>query len=160
MNANQATMKASVVLRAGSIAYQEVPHPIPVEGEALVAVKAAGICGSELPKALEDHSYFYPIILGHEFSGQVIEVGSSGDASLLGQHVAAIPLLPCGNCDTCKKGHYFWCDTYGFVGAKQHGGLADFVALPCENLFPIPQGISWEHAALLEPATVGLHVAD
>jgi len=160
MNVNQATMKAAVILRPGTIVYQDVPRPSPGAGEALIAVKSAGICGSELPKALEDHSYFYPIILGHEFAGEVVEVGALVDPDLVGKHVTAIPLLPCGKCDACQKGQYFWCDTYGFVGAKQNGGFAEFVALPSENLFPIPQDMSWDHAALLEPTTVGLHVAD
>lgn len=149
--AKHGRMKAVVVREPGRIVYRDVPRPILRGEDALVAVRAAGICGSELPKAFEGHSCSYPIILGHEFAGEISGVGAMVDPSLVGRHVAAIPLLPCGTCDACQKGQYFWCDTYSFVGARQDGGFAQLVALPARNLLQVPEDMPWEHAALLEP---------
>ena len=123
-------------------------------GEAIVRVKACGVCGSDLPRIFKNRAYYYPIVLGHEFSGVVEE---SENENLIGKRVSVFPILPCGKCEFCKKGLYANCVKYGYYGSRQNGGMQDYIAVKEENLVPLPDNVSFETGAMTEPAAVCLH---
>ena len=150
-------MKAAVLHAKGDLRYEEVPTPEPGEKQVLVKVKAAGICGSDVPRVLGDAAHYYPIILGHEFSGDVEAVGSGVSTVSEGDRVAAVPLIPCFACSDCQKGNYSQCRNYSFVGSRIQGGFADYVVLPERNVFKFDSNVTFEQGAFFEPSTVALH---
>lgn len=151
------TMKAVVVHGPGDIRCENLPTPSPGPAEALIAMKAAGICSSDVPRALGDAAYFYPIVMGHEFSGEVEEVGIEVNGAHVGQRVAVAPLIPCWRCEWCERGRYSLCDDYNYLGSRAQGGYAEYVNVPVRNLVPLPPEVDYEAGAILEPAAVVLH---
>ncbi len=150
-------MRALVLEGKGSLCLAEVPLPEPKEGEALVRVRACGVCGSDLPRIFGDTAYFYPLIPGHEFAGEVVATGSPKDEEWIGKGVVVYPLIPCGKCPYCRLGEYALCEDYGYLGSRQNGAFAEYVVVPVTNLLPLPQSLSFEEGALTEPAAVALH---
>ena len=150
-------MKAVVVHSPGDIRWEEVPEPDVPEGWARVEIKAIGICSSDVPRALDGAAYHYPIVLGHEMAGVVIEVGEGADPSLVGKRAAVSPLIACHRCEWCARGRYSLCNDYDYFGSRRDGGCAEFIVVPLANLVLLPDAISDEAGALLEPASVVLH---
>ena len=105
-------MKAGVLYANEDIRYEEVDTPIISEDEVLVRVKMTGICGSDVPRVLYNGAHFYPIILGHEFSGELVDVGKNVEGLEVGDRVAGVPLIPCMKCVDCQKGNYSLCKNY------------------------------------------------
>ena len=150
-------MKAGVLHARDDIRYEEVQTPEPKAGEVLVKVKYSGICGSDVPRVIEDGAHFYPIVLGHEFSGIVAAVGDGVTKVKKGQRVAGAPLVPCMNCEDCMKGDYALCKDYSFIGTRQAGSFAEYICLPEQNVVSFTDTVSFEQGALFEPAAVALH---
>jgi len=150
-------MKAAVLHAPNDIRYEEVAVPDLSPNEVLVRVKAAGICGSDLPRVMGNAARFYPIILGHEFSGVVEQVGGEVTRVAVGDRVAGIPLLPCRRCPDCQAGHFAQCKHYSFIGSRENGSWAEYVKLPETNVMPVRDAITFEEAALFEPSAVALH---
>jgi len=150
-------MKAWVLHRAGNIRYEEVRKPEPGEGEVLVAVKAAGICGSDIPRIYQNGAHRMPLIPGHEFSGKVAELGKGAGQEWLHKRVGVFPLIPCRECIACRKGQYEMCRSYSYLGSRRDGGFAEYVAVPADNLIELPDEVSYEEAAMLEPMAVAVH---
>jgi L-iditol 2-dehydrogenase len=146
-------MKALLLHGPGEIGVEAVPIPTKGEGSALVKVEAAGICGSDIPRMMRTGAYRHPIIPGHELSGIVVD----GEEGLLGKRVSVYPLIPCRKCEWCERGEYQLCENYDYVGSRRDGGFAQFVSVPNWNLVPIPDDISFEEGAMLEPLSVVLH---
>jgi len=145
-------MKALVLEKKGKIQLKTVPKPQPRKGEALIRVKACGICGSDLPRIYGDIAYYYPSIPGHEFAGEVQEVGDSEkDRFWIGKRVTVFPLIPCYQCRFCQAGLYEMCEEYGYIGSRQDGAFAEYVAVPEKCVFALPDHISYSEAALAEP---------
>lgn len=151
------TMRALVLEGRGRLRLAEVPLPEPREKEALIRVRACGVCGSDLPRIFGDIAYFYPLIPGHEFAGEVVATGGTDDAEWVGKRVAVYPLLPCRRCSHCELGQYELCEDYGYLGSRQNGAFAEYVVAPVANLLPLPDNLSFEEGALAEPAAVALH---
>ena len=151
------TMKALVVEGVKNLAYKDVPMPEIKPNEVLVKVRACGICGSDIPRALDNGVHYYPIIIGHEFSGEIISVGSEVKNLTCGQRVTAAPLVPCDNCENCYKGNPAMCEHYSFIGSRQDGAMAEYVAVPAKNIVPIADNVTFEQAACIEPITVAIH---
>lgn len=105
-------MKAAVLHANDDLRVEEIPDTRVNEGEVLVKVKATGICGSDIPRVLNNGAHNYPIVLGHEFSGEVVEIGSNVKSIKIGDRVAGAPLLPCFKCEDCQKGNYSQCKFY------------------------------------------------
>lgn len=150
-------MKAVVVHGPGDVRYEDLPLPSPGPGEALIEVKAAGICSSDLARALGDAAYFYPIVLGHEVAGEVAELGKGVEGVWVGDRCAVAPLLPCWRCEWCQRGRYSLCDSYSYLGSRTHGAYAEYVTAPVENLVSLPPQVDYEAGAMLEPSAVILH---
>lgn len=150
-------MNAVVLEDKAVINSREVPQPVPGPGHVLLQVKAVSICGSDISRYAKGHRT-YPMIMGHECSGVVATVGEGVDEQLVGKHAAMIPLIPCFHCEQCLLGLYSACHNYSFLGSRQAGGFADYVELPTTNLLLIPDEVSFEAAALIEPATVARHI--
>ena len=126
-------------------------------GTVKINVKACGICGSDIPRAMARGAHSYPIILGHEFSGIVAEIGEGVSNFKISDHVTAAPLIPCHMCEDCKNGNFSLCKHYSFIGSREPGAMAEYVIVPAENIVKINDSISFEQGALFEPATVSLH---
>lgn len=150
-------MKAWVLHNIGDIRMETVREPEPGEGEALVAVKAAGICGSDIPRIYRTGAYSHPLILGHEFSGIVQTVGKGTDKRWEKRRVGVFPLIPCGTCRPCREKAYEMCRHYSYLGSRRDGGFAEYVAVPERNLIELPDKVSYEEAAMLEPMAVAVH---
>ena len=151
------TMKAAVVVANEDVRYQDVEDIKVLPGTVKIKVKASGICGSDVPRVLHNGVHFYPIVLGHEFSGIVEEVGEGVTKVKPGDYATAAPLLPCMKCDDCQKGNYSLCKHYSFIGSRQQGSNADYVLVPEQNTVVFDKSISFEQGALFEPATVAIH---
>ncbi|MCF0259458.1 MAG: galactitol-1-phosphate 5-dehydrogenase [Erysipelotrichaceae bacterium] len=150
-------MKAGVVHNKNDIRYEEVKKPVPGPKEVLIKVAFTGICGSDIPRVNGDASHFYPNIPGHEFAGTVEETGAEVQSVRPGDHVAGIPLVPCMECEQCRKGDYALCRHYSFIGSRQPGSFAQYVVVPEANALKIDQDIPFEQAAFLEPVSVAVH---
>lgn len=150
-------MKAAVLHGQGDIRYEDYPLPETGRGQVLVKVRAAGICGSDITRVLGTGAHYYPIVLGHEFSGEVAETGEGVTCVKPGDKVVAAPLIPCGLCPDCQQGAYALCKHYSFIGSRQQGGFAEYVAIPEANAVKFPQAYSFDQAAFFEPASVALH---
>jgi len=150
-------MKAAVLENKGVLTYKEVPTPEPGPGHVRLKIKAISICGSDIKRYVDGHR-MYPLILGHENSGIIDRVGNGVSESYIGKHAAIIPLVPCFECEQCRKGYYSACHNYSFIGSRQSGGYAEFVDLPERNVLLLPDEMPFEHAALIEPSTVARHM--
>ncbi|MDR1573527.1 MAG: galactitol-1-phosphate 5-dehydrogenase [Clostridiales Family XIII bacterium] len=142
-------MKAWVLHGINDLRFEQVPTPEPKRGEVSVRVKAVGVCGSDVPRVFSAGAYHYPIIPGHEFSGITPE----------GRRVGVFPLIPCFECESCGRGIYETCSNYGYIGSRRDGAFAECVAVPEWNLMELPDGVSFEQGAMLEPVSVALHAA-
>lgn len=150
-------MKAWVLHGINDLRFEETNTPLIGEKEVLLAVKAAGICGSDIPRVFYTGTYSYPLIPGHEFAGQVAAVGAAVDAKWQGERVGVFPLIPCYDCLPCRKGKYEMCRQYSYLGSRCNGGFAEYVAVPEKNLIALPEGVGFEEAAMLEPMSVAVH---
>lgn len=150
-------MKAAVLYGDNDIRYEDMDTPEPGDGQVRVRVMACGICGSDVPRVLAGGAHFYPIVLGHEFSGYVDKVGGGVKNVSEGDRVSAVPLVPCMECDDCRDGLYSLCKNYVFIGSRVQGGFADYVVLPAKNVVRTDERVSYEQGALFEPSTVALH---
>lgn len=151
-------MKSVVVHAEGVVRVEERPMPhIQADDEVLVRVVSSGLCGSDIPRIFAQGAHYYPITLGHEFSGYVEQCGSAISDLAPGDAVACVPLLPCFECDACGRGYFSLCRHYQFVGSRQEGGHAEFIVVKRANLFRLPETLSIEEGAFIEPITVGLH---
>ena len=150
-------MKALVVHGPGVIRYEDLPTPGPGPREVRIRVKAAGICSPDVPRALGDAAYSYPIVLGHEVAGEVAELGKEVKGVGVGERVAVAPLIPCARCEWCQKGRCSLCDDYNYLGSRTQGGHAEYLTVPVENVVPLPPEVDSEAAAMLEPTAVVLH---
>ena len=150
-------MKAAVVVANEDVQYLEIPEPSVGPDDVKVRVRASGICGSDIPRVLYNGVHFYPIVLGHEFSGDVVEVGANVTRVKVGDRVSGAPLRPCMKCDDCQKGNFSLCKHYSFIGSREQGSDADFVVIPEQNAVVYDPSIPYEQAAMFEPATVAIH---
>jgi L-iditol 2-dehydrogenase len=150
-------MNACVLHAIADLRHEAVPRPAPGPGEVLVRVGACGVCGSDLPRVFEKGTYHFPTIPGHEFAGTVEAVGAEADAAWIGKKVAVFPLLPCFACPPCGLGAYAQCEHYNYLGSRCDGAFAEYVCAPVWNLLPVPEGVSMEAAAMVEPAAVAAH---
>lgn len=151
-------MKAAVLHDIADLRYEECTIPSIGDNDVLIKVLACGICGSDIPRVLSTGTYQFPTIPGHEFGGTVVEVGSNVDRDLLNKNVAVIPLIPCRHCEQCEIGNFQLCCDYDYLGSRNDGGFSEYCKVPKDNVVVVPDCVSFEAAAMLEPITVAQHV--
>jgi L-iditol 2-dehydrogenase len=154
-----ATQLTARLFGAGDVRVQEEERPRPGDGEVLVEVTSVGLCGSDLhwfsEGAIGDATLAQPLVLGHEMAGVI----RSGPAE--GTRVAIDPAVPCGVCEECLRGDVNLCPRVVFAGhGRTDGGLRQFMAWPGNRLHPLPDSLSDDEGALLEPLGVALHALD
>ncbi len=150
-------MKAWVLRHVNDIKLEERKKPVPNENEVLVHVRAAGICGSDIPRIYQNGAHQMPLIPGHEFSGEVVQLGAKGNSHWYSKRVGIFPLIPCKQCPACLKHQFEMCSHYGYLGSRQDGAFAEYVTVPESNLIELPDNVSFEEAAMLEPMAVAVH---
>src|ERR671921_1083877 len=139
---------------------EEMPEPEVGPGAAIVRPEAVGICGSEVEGYLgKMGNRTPPLVMGHEFSGTVVEAGEGVDESLVGRTVTVNPLYVDGTCRMCRMGLKNLCPSRGLIGIHQPGGFAEYVRVPAENTYPLPEELSdvARVGALAEPLANGVH---
>jgi len=156
-------MKASVLFAPQDLRWEQRPKPVPKVNQAIVRMKAVGICGS-------DFHYYQtgkcgtailtrPFILGHEAAGEVVETGPGVEKLKVGDRVAIEPGVPCEKCKYCKSGRYNLCPEVRFLAdSLTDGAFVEYLSMPEDLLFVLPKNISYEQGALIEPISVGIYV--
>ena len=158
-------MWAGVLHGVRDLRFEQVPIPERKPDEVLVRVMQNGICGSDVhfyeDGKLGPFAVTSPYIPGHEACGTVVEASENGTGPSLGQRVAIEPGIPCRRCEWCKKGRYNLCPEVVFLSAPPvNGTFAEYVALPGDFAHPVPDGVSDEEAAFVEPISVALQAAN
>ena len=143
-------MKAAQLLKPGSATVINAPEPIVSANDVLIQVRAAGICGTDLHIFKGEYEATYPLIPGHEFSGEVVAVGANVTNFKVGDRVTADPNIPCNKCDYCKRNEPNQCRDLRAIGVTRDGGFAEYVVAPEGNVFHIGD-MSYSAAALIEP---------
>jgi len=145
---------------APGVEFAEVPKPKIKPDEVLIEVKAAAICGSDL--GIYDYTPAYskmklPVVMGHEFSGRVAEAGTQVQGYKVGDRVIAESVKACGVCEFCQSGHQSLCDASTLFGIHTDGGMAEYIAVPYKLLHRLPDELSYEAGALIEPLSNAVH---
>jgi 2-desacetyl-2-hydroxyethyl bacteriochlorophyllide A dehydrogenase len=150
-------MKAGLYISEKNIEVGSMEKPTLNQGEALIKVSAAGICGTDMMIYFGKHPRAKaPLAMGHEFSGVIEEINGESIFKI-GDRIVVEPTISCGKCDACLSGNSHVCKTLGLIGIDFHGGFAEYVAVPLHRLHKIPDTLSDDHAALAEPVAVGIH---
>jgi len=152
-------MKALVWTAKETLVTEQREIPTPAPGEALIKVKYAGICGSDLSIYNGKHPRATPpLIMGHEFSGVIVEINPLEATDFkVGDRVVPEPLIPCGKCFACKSGLSYVCQYLGLYGIDEEGAFAEYVKIPIRLLYMIPENLAFDVAALIEPFAVTVH---
>lgn len=147
-------MKAAILHAPKDLRLEAAPDPTPGAGEALVRVRAAGLCGTDLRIWSGERPVRYPLIMGHEFIGEVVAVGAGVQHIKPGDAVAVEPNYSCGNCPLCREGHRNLCLSRTAVGIDVDGGFAELVKIPARCCWAAPRGLTSEQLLLTEPLAV------
>jgi L-iditol 2-dehydrogenase len=155
------TMRASVLIAQGQVRDDERPVPVPADDEVLIKVASVGVCGSDVHYYREgrigDFVVDAPLVLGHEASGRIVAVGAKVPDSRVGERVAIEPQRPCRICAQCAAGRYNLCPFMEFYATPPiDGAFQEYVTIQAPFAHPIPDSISDDVAALLEPLSVGI----
>jgi (R,R)-butanediol dehydrogenase/meso-butanediol dehydrogenase/diacetyl reductase len=164
-------MRAAVYYGNHKLAIEDVPEPSPGAGEIKVRVSRNGICGTDLHEYYDGPIFIppdephpltgkaMPVVLGHEFSGEVTEVGAGVSDIAEGDRVAIEPVYRCGRCRACRQGRYNVCRQVAFHGLMADGGMAEFTVVPAYQAHRLPDTVPLELGALVEPMSVAYHAA-
>lgn len=163
-------MKAALWYDKKDVRVEDIEEPKVTKDGVKIKVKWCGICGSDLHEYLGGPIFIpvgtphplsknvAPVVLGHECSGKVVEIGEDVTKFKIGDRVVIEPIVACGKCPACKEGKYNLCTSLGFHGlCGSGGGLAEYTVFPEEFIHKIPDDMSYEQAALIEPMAVALH---
>jgi 2-desacetyl-2-hydroxyethyl bacteriochlorophyllide A dehydrogenase len=152
-------MRAAIIDEPGRIRIGEVADPKPADGQVVIRVGACGICGTDLHIADGEFPPTpYPIVPGHEFAGEIVELGAEvpGDLSV-GDRVAVDPSLFCGHCGPCRAGRGNLCANWGATGDTVDGAFAEYVRVPASTCYRMPEGMTYQQGALVEPVSCAVH---
>ena len=157
-------MRQAILVEPKHIEFKEVAEPKAADltaHQVIVNIKRIGICGSEI------HSYhglhpatFYPVVQGHEYSGVVMAVGSEVTVCKPGDHITARPQLVCGKCNPCKRGQYNVCEHLRVQAFQADGAAQDFFVVDDDRVAKLPEGMSLDYGAMIEPSAVGAHASN
>ena len=151
-------MKQAGMTAAGEIEIRDVAPPRAGAGEVLLRVRRIGVCGSDVHVYHGRHPYTsYPVVQGHEFSGEVAAVGEGVEDIAVGAKVTATPQNTCGRCRQCLRGDYHICDALAVRGFQAPGCAQELYVTPAEKILPLPDAFTFEQGALVEPVAVAVH---
>jgi len=149
-------MKALVLHAVNDLRYDEVDNYKLEKEYVLVKIEYCGICSSDIERVFINGTYHFPTIPGHEMAGKIVSVNDE-DEDLLGRRVCIFPLLPCRECNSCKRGEYAQCSNYNYFGSRCDGGFSEYLLVPKWNLVLFDDSIDYKIACLCEPTAVSLH---
>ena len=155
-------MKAAVYMGAGDIRITDVNEPECQPGQAKIRVHTTGICGTDMAIAAGKHPRAQaPLIMGHEFAGEIVEIKTDQTVPdfKVGDRVTVYPLLSCGKCLACTSGVPHVCKELRLIGIDRDGAFAEYVCAPIDKIVKLPDGMSYDRGALVEPLAVGVHAA-
>ncbi len=152
-------MRAVVIDGEGGVGAEDRPRPEPAAGEALVEIRAVGICGSDLGLVEGEGPPWtnYPLVPGHEVCAEVVELGDGVDGVDVGDRVALHGFIYCGTCTPCREGRYYQCDDLREVGFTVDGGYREYAALPAYTLTPVPDDVTDLEATQIDSTACTLH---
>lgn len=150
-------MKAVQMFNVGDLKVTEVEKPKPEADEVLLKVMAVGVCGSDIPRINKTGSHVLPIIPGHEFAGEIVEIGDEVTGWEISDKATVAPILPCFECEWCKKGHYSLCDNYKYYGSRNNGAFAEYLAVKARNLVKLDKKTPYDWGATIDPAANAIH---
>lgn len=157
------TLQALRYLAPNVVKTENIKNPVCGQNEALIRVHAAGICGTDIAIATGKHPRAKPpLVMGHEFAGEIVEInaGEIGSRLSVGDPVTAYPLLVCGKCWPCKNGFKHVCRNLKLIGIDRDGAFAQYVAVPVDLIVKLPENLTYEQGALIEPLAVGIHALE
>ena len=151
-------MKACVYADLETVEVHDIPKPVAAPDEALIKVSRAGICGTDLHIYLGhmDQRVTKPLVMGHEMCGELVEI-PDGSGPEVGDRVVVEPTVFCGKCAACKRGNTHVCQNLNFLGIDSPGAFQEFWNVPVDRLHAIPQSLSDNAAAMIEPLAVAVH---
>ncbi|MFP4105839.1 MAG: zinc-dependent alcohol dehydrogenase [Phycisphaerae bacterium] len=153
-------MKQAIMPEPGRIDIRQVDRPAVGEDEVLLRIRRIGVCGSDVHVWHGDHPYTsYPVVQGHEFAGEVVEVGSAVRGVEPGTRATALPQRVCGECPSCRRGQWHICENLKVRGFQAPGCAQEYFAVPAERLVPLPDSFTYEQGAMVEPVAVAVHAA-
>lgn len=151
-------MRQAVMSEPGRIEYNDAPVPSPGPGEVLLRIKKIGVCGSDVHVWHGQHPFTpYPVVQGHEFCGMIEAIGPEVKRAQPGMKATAAPQIVCGKCNPCKRGDYHICDALKVRGFQAPGCAQDYFVVPDERLVLLPESLSYDEGAFIEPAAVAAH---
>jgi threonine dehydrogenase-like Zn-dependent dehydrogenase len=150
-------MRAVVVEKPNEVVLRDLETPAPGAGEALVRSHFAGVCGTDVAIAtgefVDPRWVRFPVVLGHEWSGTIAEIGSGVTDLAVGDRVVCEGTVPCGHCGRCRRGQTNLCENYDQIGFTRSGGYGEFVLVPRRVVHRLPDRVSLEEAVLIEPGS-------
>ena len=150
-------MRAAVLHAISDMRVEEVELTRLGPTDVLLKVAYCGVCGSDVPRIIHDAAHDYPIILGHEFSGVIADIGERLSPDLIGKKAVCAPLIPDFSDPQSLQGNFSLCKDYDFIGSRRPGGFAEFTAMPARNAIVLDESTDLLSAAFIEPLTVALH---
>ena len=151
-------MLQQVMTAPKEIEFREVPVPAAGDGQVLVKIMNIGICGSDIHVYHGKHPFTsYPVTQGHEVSGEIVELGKNVTEFHVGQKVTIEPQVYCGKCHPCRHGKYNLCEELKVMGFQTTGTASEFFAVDASKVTPIPEEMSYEEGAMIEPLAVAVH---
>lgn len=154
-------MKSLVIETANKYSIADKPMPEVNDDDVLVKVAYAGICGSDMHIIHGQNPFVsYPRTNGHEFSGEIVQVGKNVSDLTVGQHVVVDPVINCGECRPCRNGRVNTCLNLNVIGVHKDGGFSEYQVIPAENVHTLSTNVSLKQAALVEPYTIAANVFD
>jgi len=151
-------MRQAIMTHPGTIEFRDVPEPKPGPGEILLRIQKIGVCGSDIHVWHGQHPFTpYPVVQGHEYSGEVVAVGEGVSKVGIGMKATAAPQEVCGQCAHCRRGDYNICDHLKVRGFQAPGCAQDFFIVPEQRVVAIPDSLSFEQGAFIEPIAVAAH---
>jgi len=151
-------MLQQIMTEPGKIVFKEVPTPQVKSNQVLVKIMHIGICGSDIHVYHGEHPFTsYPVTQGHEVSGEIVEIGSDVSDFYVGQKITIEPQVYCGKCYLCRHGKYNLCEELKVMGFQTTGTASEYFAVDASKVTPIPQDMSYEEGAMIEPLAVAVH---
>ena len=151
-------MLQQVMTAPGEIEFREVPVPEPEENQVLVKIRKIGVCGSDIHVYHGEHPFTsYPVTQGHEVSGEIEKLGSGVKGWKVGQKVTIQPQVVCGKCYPCRHGKYNLCEELKVMGFQTTGVASDYFAVDAAKVTPLPEEMSFDEGAMIEPLAVAVH---